>query len=286
VAALGEAIIHEEACFTLKPQVLPLLAVGVLLAGCATPPPKSNKLAYDAYQQQNDPLQPTNRVFYRFDNALDTHVLRPVAIGYKHVTTPGIRHHVSDFLVNLEEPAELVNFMAEGKSRLAGTALVRFVVNSTVGIGGLFDPASVMGYHNTYTDTGLTLADWGAGEGPYLYLPLFGPSDVRDASALPAGIVLSPTFPAPTSVGLKLFNYGASGVNVVNEREQLLGKVSQIKSQALDPYATFRSLYRQHRAAELRTIKQRNVLTVPAWYSPKTRAEMQAAAAKAHGTNQ
>jgi phospholipid-binding lipoprotein MlaA len=271
---------------TVGRQVLPLLAVGALLAGCATAPPKSNKLAYEAYQQQNDPLQPANRVFYRFDNALDTHVLKPVAIGYRDITTPGIRHHVSDFLVNLEEPGDLVNFMAEGKSRLAGTALVRFLVNSTIGIGGLFDPAGVMGYHTTYTDTGLTLADWGVGEGPYLYLPLFGPSDVRDASALPAGIVLSPTFAAPASAALKAFNYGSSGVNVVNEREQLLGTVSQIKSQALDPYATFRSLYRQHRVSELKTIRQRNVLTVPAWYSPKVRAEMQRAVDQAHGTNQ
>jgi phospholipid-binding lipoprotein MlaA len=269
-----------------KRQILPLLAVGVLLAGCATAPPKSNKLAFQAYQQQDDPLQPTNRVFYRFDNVLDTHVLRPVAVGYRDITTQGIRNHVSNFIVNLEEPGELVNFMAEGKSRLAGTALVRFLVNSTVGIGGIFNPAGVMGYHTTYTDTGLTLADWGVGEGPYLYLPLFGPSDVRDASALPAGIVLSPTFPAPASIGLKLFNYGESGVNVINEREALLGKVSQIKSQALDPYATFRSLYRQHRASELATIKQRNVLTVPAWYSSKVRAEMQSAADKAHDTTQ
>ncbi len=270
----------------MKQQVLPLLAAAALLAGCATAPPKSNKLAYQAYQQQNDPLQPTNRVFYRFDNVLDTHVLRPVAIGYRDITTPGIRHHVSNFIVNLEEPGELVNFMAEGKSRLAGTALVRFLVNSTIGIAGIFNPAGVMGYDTTYTDTGLTLADWGVGEGPFLYLPLFGPSGVRDASALPAGIVLSPTFPAPTSIGLKLFNYGSSGVNVINEREQVLGKLSQLKSQALDPYATFRSLYRQHRAAELATIEQRNVPTVPAWYAPKVRAEMQAAADKAHDTNQ
>ena len=267
-------------------KFLPLVAAAALLAGCATAPPRSNKLAYEAYQQQNDPLKPANRVVYRFDDALDTHVLKPVAIGYRDITTPGIREHVSDFLTNLTEPGDLANFMAEGKPTLAGTSLVRFVVNSTLGVGGIFDPAGAMGYQDTYTDFGLTLADWGAGEGPYLYLPLFGPSDVRDAAALPAGIVLSPTFPAPTSAGLKVFNYGSTAVNVVNEREQILGKLSQIKSQALDPYATFRSLYRQHRKAQLRMIEQRNVPTIPAWYAPKVRAEMQSAAATAHQTNQ
>lgn len=261
----------------------PLLAVGALLAGCATAPPRSDKLAYQAYQQQNDPLQPTNRVFYRFDNTLDAYVLRPVAVGYRKVTTPGIRRHVTYFGENLEEPGELFNFMAEGKPRLAGTALVRFVVNSTLGIGGIFDPAGAMGYHHTYTDTGLTLADWGVGQGPYLYLPFFGPSSVRDATSLPAGIVLSPTFGAPASAGLKAFNYSEYALGTVNEREQLLGKIGQIKASALDPYATFRSLYRQHRAAELQTIKRRNVLTIPAWYPPKERAEMQQAAEKAQG---
>ena len=267
-------------------KFLPLFAAAALLAGCATPPPKSDTLAYEAYQQQNDPLKPANQVFYRFDNVLDAHVLKPVAIGYRDITTPGIREHVSDFLSNLTEPSDLVNFMAEGKPTLAGTSLVRFVVNSTLGIGGIFDPAGVMGYHETYTDFGLTLADWGAGEGPFLYLPLFGPSDVRDAAALPAGIVLSPTFPAPTSAGLKAFNYGSDAVNVVNEREHVLGQLDQIKSQALDPYATFRSLYRQHRKAELQTIEQREVPTIPAWYAPKVRAEMQRAAEAAHQTNQ
>lgn len=264
-------------------QFFPLLAVGALLAGCAAAPPKSDKLAYEAYQQQNDPIQPANRAFYRFDNTLDAYVLKPVAIGYRDVTTPGIRRSVTNFGENLEEPGELFNYIVDGKSRLAGTSLVRFLVNSTIGIGGIFDPAGALGYHKTYTDTGLTLADWGVGQGPFLYLPFFGPSDLRDSSALPAGIFLSPTFGAPSSVGLKAFNYSEYALATVNKREQVLGKLSQIKASALDPYATFRSLYRQHRTAELGTIRERNVPTVPAWYPPKERAEMQRAADKAHG---
>ncbi|HQT88578.1 MAG TPA: VacJ family lipoprotein [Acidiphilium sp.] len=248
-----------------------------LLAGCATPPPQSNVAAYRAYQQQNDPLKPFNKASYRFNNVLDANVLKPVAQGYKAVTTVGIRHHVSDFMSNLNEPGELVNFMAAGKPRDAGTALMRFVVNSTVGIGGIFDPAGSLGYHHVHTDVGLTLAGYGVPPGPYLYLPLFGPSGVRDATQIPVGFVLTPAAAAPPSTGLTIFNYSSDGLHIVNERATYLGMLGNIKATALDPYATFRSLYRQHRAAQLKSIDRHDVPTVPAWYSPAQRAAMQRA---------
>ncbi|MGC8527575.1 MlaA family lipoprotein [Acidiphilium sp.] len=258
----------------MKTSILPLVAASVLLAGCATPPPRSNKAAFEAYQQQNDPLKPANKVFYHFDNVLDTYVLRPVAVGYSHITTPAIREHVSDFMQNMDGPAELLEFMASGKPRDAGTTLVRFIVNSTVGIGGIFDPASAIGYKRVYTDLGLTLAGYGVPEGPYLYLPFAGPSDVRDASVLPAGFFLTPTVAAPPSTGLTIFNYSSDALDVVNKRANLLGTISNIKKSSLDPYATFRSLYRQHRAAQLRTINERDIATPPAWYPAKEREAM------------
>ena len=253
------------------------LGMAGVLAGCATPPPRSNVAAYRAYQQQNDPLKPFNKASYRFNNALDAYALKPVAQGYQAVTTVGMREHVTDFMRNLNEPGELVNFMAAGKPRDAGTALMRFVLNSTVGIGGIFDPAGSLGYHHVHTDVGLTLAGYGVPPGPYLYVPLFGPSGVRDATQIPADFVLTPAAAAPPSTGLSVFNYSSDALNVVNERAGLLGTLSNIKATALDPYATFRSLYRQHRAAELKSIHRHDVPTVPAWYPPAQRAAMQRA---------
>ncbi|CAG4921785.1 unnamed protein product, partial [Acidocella sp. C78] len=257
-----------------KTSLLSLLAVPVLLAGCATPPPRSNQAAYEAYRQQNDPLKPANQAFYRFDNVLDAYALRPVAVGYSHVTTPAIRQHVGDFMNNMDAPAQLVEFMAAGKPRDAGTTLVRFLLNSTVGIGGIFDPAGALGYRRVYTDLGLTLAGYGVPEGPYLYLPFAGPSDLRDAAVLPAGLFLSPTAAAPPSTGLTIFNYGSDGLGVVNTRANLIGTIGNIKKSSLDPYATFRSLYRQHRAAQLKTINERDIATPPAWYPAKERNAM------------
>ena len=261
--------------FKISTGVFAVLTAAGLLSGCATPPPRSNAAAYQAYRQQNDPLKPFNKASYHFDNVLDANVLKPVAQGYQAVTTVGVRHHVSDFMSNLNDPGELVNFMAAGKPRDAGTTLVRFMVNSTVGIGGIFDPAGSLGYHHVHTDIGLTLAGYGVPPGPYLYLPLFGPSGVRDATQIPADFLLTPAAAAPPSTGLTIFNYSSDAVNIVNERAALLGTLSNIKQTALDPYATFRSLYRQHRAAQLRAIEAHDTPTVPAWYPPAQRQAMQ-----------
>ena len=239
-----------------------------LLAGCATAPPKSDPAAYQAYQEQNDPLEPTNRVFYNINDKIDRYAFKPVAEGYVDITTQGIRNHVGNFITNIAEPGRLVNFMAEGKSRDAGTALVRFVVNSTVGIGGIFDPATSLGYQETDTDFGLTLAAWGVPPGAYLYLPVFGPSGLRDASGLPVQYFLTPIAVAPESEALNIFSYSETALRLVNTRAEYIQPIDQIEATALDPYATFRSLYRQVRVSQLQQIDQRNVLTTPDWFPP------------------
>ena len=240
----------------------------VLLAGCATAPPKSDPAAYQAFQEQNDPLEPTNRVFYNINDKIDRYAFKPVAQGYVDITTQGIRNHVGNFITNIAEPGRMVNFMFEGKSRDAGTALVRFVVNSTAGIGGIFDPATALGYQETDTDFGLTLAEWGVPPGAYLYLPVFGPSGLRDAGGLPVQFFLTPMEVAPESEALNIFSYSETALRLVNTRAQFIQPIDQIEATALDPYATFRSLYRQVRASQLQQIDQRNVLTTPDWFPP------------------
>ncbi len=242
--------------------------VAGLLAGCATVPPRSDSAGYQAYQEQNDPIEPTNRVFYTVNDKIDRYAFKPIAQGYVDITTIGIRNHVGDFVTNIAEPGRIVYFMFGGKSRDAGTALVRFVVNSTAGIGGIFDPATALGYPETDTDFGLTLAEWGIPAGPYLYLPVFGPSGARDVFSLPAEFFLTPIEPAPTSLALRAFSYSETALLLVNTRAQFIQPIDQIQATALDPYATLRSLYRQQRASQLQLIDQRNVQTPPDWATP------------------
>ncbi len=143
---------------------------------------------------------------------------------------------------------------------------MRFVVNSTVGIGGIFDPAAHLGYPETDTDFGLTLAEWGVPDGPYLYLPGFGPSGARDVFSLPVAFFLTPMEAAPASTAMTAFSWSQTALNLVNTRAQYLDAIDQVQETALDPYATFRSLYRQSRASQLQLIDQRDTPTVPDWF--------------------
>jgi phospholipid-binding lipoprotein MlaA len=254
-----------------KPSRLAAFALGVvvittMLTGCASAPAPSDAAGTQAFHEQNDPIEPTNRFFYAVNDKIDRYAFKPVAQGYVAITTVGIRNHVGNFVTNIAEPGRIVYFMFGGKSRDAGTALVRFVVDSTVGVGGILDPATSLGYPETDTDFGLTLAEWGIPAGPYLYLPVFGPSGARDVFSLPAEFFLTPIEPAPASTALRAFSYTETGLRLVNTRAQFIQPIDQIEATALDPYATFRSLYRQERASQLQLIDQRNVLTPPDWY--------------------
>ncbi len=243
----------------------PLLLAG-LISGCATPPPTSDAADYQAYEQNDDPWEPTNRVFYNINDKIDRYAFSPLARGYLKITPQAFRTHAGDFVTNIGEPGRLIYFAFGGKPRDAGTAMVRFVVNSTVGLFGIFDPATGLGYPETDTDFGLTLAEWGIPAGPYLYLPVFGPSGARDVFSLPAQFFLTPMEPAPESLGLNIFSYSETALHLVNTYAGFLGPIDQIENTALDPYATFRSLYRQSRASQLQLIDQRDTPTVPDWF--------------------
>lgn len=254
-------------------QSLAAVAPGLLLAtslsGCATAPPKTDTADYQAYQQLNDPIEPTNRFFYRVNDGLDTYFMKPVAKGYVHITTQGIRNHVGNFVTNIGEPARFVNFMFEGMPKDTGTALMRFLINSTIGIGGIFDPATAIGYKETDTDFGLTLAIWGVPPGPYLYLPGFGPSGFRDVLNVPIEYFATPMEAAPESTALNDFGYAEAGLHLINTRADYLGPIDQVKATALDPYATFRSLYRQSRVSAIQQIYISDGQTPPAWVQPQ-----------------
>jgi phospholipid-binding lipoprotein MlaA len=244
-------------------------ALAVALASCASPPPADDPDAVADFKQTNDPLEPTNRVFYAINNGLDTVILRPVAKAYRYVVPGAMREGIHNLLGNMASPVQLANDMMEGKPRRAGDTAMRLVINTTVGVFGIFDVAKKWGYPNHDSDFGMTLASWGVPEGPFLFLPVLGPTDPRDAIGFGVNIAMDPFtwVGGPHDTGLTVFNWSRYALNAVDARERVLDSLDQIKKTALDPYATFRSLYRQHRRAQIEDMRNDNRATVPAWFA-------------------
>ena len=243
----------------------PLLAVLLLLGACTTPRPVNDPAALAEYEETNDRFEPTNRFFYAVNDGLDTYVLRPLAVGYRKAVPGAVRRPIHNVLNNLSTPVQFANDVLEAKPRKAGDSLMRFAINSTAGVGGLFDVATDLGYPDHSADFGMTLAVWGVGEGPFLFLPVLGPTNPRDATGFGVNSVLDPltwaSFGGSQTLGTTRLVTGA-----VDTRERLLDQIDNIKKGALDPYATFRSLYRQNRADEVAKAKQDRPATVPAWF--------------------
>ncbi len=246
--------------------VLPALAAAALLVtGCATKPPASQPDELADYNERNDPLEPTNRQFYAVNSALDRTVLHPVASGYRQVVPGAVRDHVHNTLSNLGNPAQFANDVLQGHPRKAGNTFMRLLINTTLGAGGVFDVATGWGFPDHDTDAGLTLAVWGVPEGPFLFLPVLGPSNPRDAVGYGTNSALDPltwvSFGGSTTFGLVRFASSA-----VDTRSRLLTETDAIEKTALDPYATYRTLYQQHRDGEVEGAKSDLPGTVPAWY--------------------
>lgn len=243
-------------------------ALGLLcvIAGCATPPPASNPAALAEFRQENDPLEPTNRVLYQVNNALDRFVLRPAAVAYKDTLPDPVRNGVHNALTNLSTPVKLGDDMLAGRPRLAGDSYMRFIINTTVGGLGFFDPATDWGYPDHDMDFGITLAIWGVPEGPFLFLPLLGPTNPRDAIGRGVDSTGDPLNWFGQGSVVTALRWSRFAITVVDARSRVLGQISSIKKTALDPYATFRSLYRQHRSSQIETVRSSTQRTIPAWY--------------------
>lgn len=249
----------------LRGPVLVAAALAVL-AGCATPPPPGDKEAVADFQRTNDPLEPTNRVIYAVNNGLDVVFLRPIALAYRNVLPDPVQRGVHNVLTNLSSPVRLANDMMQGKPRRAGDTLVRFVVNTTAGVVGIFDVADDLGYKYHGSDFGMTLASWGAGAGPYLFLPVLGPSNPRDATGFAVDKALDPLTWVGNGSTVTDLGLTRTGLSVVDARVGVLDDLDKIKKQALDPYATIRSVYRQYRAAKIKAEQDDDRATYPsAW---------------------
>ena len=252
-----------------SPPFRALFAAAALLCltGCATRPPASDVEATQEFNENNDPYEPANRIGFAINDGLDTYFLAPVARAYRYAVPGAIRRPVHNVLQNMTSPVLFINDVVQTKPRRAGDTFMRFVINTTAGVGGLFDIAAEVGYPYHDNDFGTTLALWGVPEGPFLFLPVLGPSNPRDATGYGVDILFDPLTYAPNGHGLRTLEYARIGVSAVDSRERVLDEVDSIKKTALDPYATFRSLYRQNRENTIEQIEAEKRGTVPNWYS-------------------
>jgi phospholipid-binding lipoprotein MlaA len=194
----------------------------------------------------NDPLEKGNRSVYAFNEALDKHVLTPVAEKYVAYVPQTIRTGVSHFFTNLSTIDVILNDILQAKFRQGVSDIGRFTTNTTVGIGGLFDPATAWGLPQHNEDFGQTLAVWGVGDGAFVELPLFGPSTVRDATGLVTRTLLNPFTYLTLGASIP-----AGAVGVTDSRANLLSATKIRDEAAVDKYAFTREVYRQKRRNEI-----------------------------------
>ena len=212
-----------------------LLPLCVLLAyGCAAAPPSK--------PDPRDPWERMNRVTYRFNDRVDRAVTKPVARAYRRVTPQPVQAGVSNFLVNLSYPVVILNDLMQGQFKPFLNDTGRLLLNTTLGIGGVLDPATAAGLDKNDRDFGQTLGSWGARPGPYLVLPFMGPSDVRDTFGRAGDIFSDPRH----YIDNDLVGYGLFALGVVDTRAHLLDLEGVIGS-AYDPYAFVRNAYLQKR---------------------------------------
>lgn len=201
--------------------------------------------------ENHDPYEATNRKIFAFNLSIDRTFLRPTAERYQTYVPEPVRDGVHNVLDNLNSPVVFANDVLQGEGTRAWQTARRTVVNSTLGLGGLIDVASRMGWEGHEEDFGQTLGVWGVGEGPYLMLPLLGPSNPRDAFGQGADVALDPT----TWVRIKQHIWWMAGrkyLTILDTRARNLEALDDIERDSLDFYATVRSVYRQHRASEIR----------------------------------
>lgn len=221
---------------SLNRTIAPALALcAVVLAGCAAAPSKV------------DPLEPWNRAMYSVHTAVDDAVIKPVAKAYVEVWPELIRTGVSNFFGNIDDLFTGINDALQGDGNRAGDAFGRVLLNSTFGLGGIFDLASMMGITKDKNDFGLTFGKWGAPDGAYLFIPLFGPTTVRDGTGAIVRIYASPTGYID-NIGLRNSLWG---LGYLDARAQALQAEGVLDTAALDKYRFLRNAYLRARRYQL-----------------------------------
>jgi phospholipid-binding lipoprotein MlaA len=235
-----------------------ILAVAAgLVGGCAT-----------AEQGEVwDPLETPNRFMFALNKTLDTFILRPIAVTYRDLTPNGVQRGTRNVLNNLGEPVTAINELAQGEPNRAAQSVARFVINSTIGILGIFDIAKDFGLPHSKEDFGQTIGVWAKAPpddgGPYLVLPLVGPSNARDAAGLLIDYVIDPFRILTTHLDVEWLLYARAGLEAVDGRSRTLQALDDIEKNSVDYYSAIRSAYTQRRAAQIRERGVTSAATLP-----------------------
>jgi phospholipid-binding lipoprotein MlaA len=219
--------------FTLM-RAAPLVLSALFIVGCASAPGRTTNA---------DPYEGFNRGVYKFNDTLDRAALKPIAKGYRKVTPGFVRTGIGNVLANLEYPGTFVNQFLQGKWVLGFRDTGRFLINSTLGVAGIFDVATPLGLEKNDEDFGQTLAFWGVSSGPFINLPLLGPSSVRDAPARALDFLTNPL--QYTDVPWEA-EWGMRVIDIVHSRSELL-PLDETLQRTYDPYAFIRDAWAQQR---------------------------------------
>lgn len=227
--------------------VLPcVLTAALAIAGGCT----ANSTAPDEEQAEEvssvDPWEPMNRRIYRFNTTVDEHSLKPLAQGYEKVVPQLVRTGLRNFWTNLNGPLHIVNNFLQGQVRDGASESGRLLVNSTLGIGGLFDVATPMGFGRHEEDFGQTLAVWGVPDGPFVVVPFWGPQTLRDAAALPLDFLADPLFHYSNDKE----RYALFSLRLLDIRARFL-PLEDLLEDSYDKYVSIREAYLQNRRFEV-----------------------------------
>lgn len=222
-----------------------LVGAGLFVAACANVGPQVSS------QGLNDPQEAENRQMHAFNKGVDKVLYSPVADGYGTIVPEPVRRSVGRFADHVSLPNDVVNNLLQADLGGAMHNTFRFAVNTIIGIGGLFDPATAMGVKRVDTDFGETLHKWGAPEGAYVELPLLGPSTSRDAVGLVVDLVSDPVTLAVRAVPERYVGTGAFVLNKLGNRYEYDATIDSLLYESADSYAQARSLYLQNRRYKL-----------------------------------
>ena len=234
------------------------VATALTVAGCATPP--TDPAARAAFDEANDPLEPMNRRIFEFNRVLDGLLFKNVAELYRTVVPEAVRNSIHHVIVNLNEPVVFANNLLQGKVERGGTTVARFAVNSTVGLAGILDVATGIGLKEQTGDFGQTLYSWGVEDGgPYLVLPILGPTNPRDGIGMGVDSYIDPWRYISSDVGISHFMWTRFVVDGIDKRVKAGPELDEIERNSVDYYASLRSLFRQNRAKEINNITPETV---------------------------